>query len=97
MAREKRSTTTIETTAEAISMAGRVVTLKCDRKSASRVALPATCWAIMAAAASIAATAGFLTRGAWAAAAIVRLGEAGINRRAEFYLFRRAPCAVRTP
>ena len=75
MAREKSSTTTIETTAEVISMAGRVVTLKCDRKSASRVALPATCWAIMAAAASIAATAGpreldliavttgFLTRG----------------------------------
>src|SRR5206468_229703 len=43
--------------ADAMTMRGSVVTGKVDRNRASRVALPATCWAIMAAAAAAVANA----------------------------------------
>ena len=56
-AAEKPSTASAETRAEAIIMSGSEETRKVERKSASRVALPATCCAISAPAASVAAAA----------------------------------------
>jgi hypothetical protein len=55
MAAEKPSTASEEATAEAIIIHGSEETRKVDRKSASRVALPTTCWAMRAPAASMAA------------------------------------------
>ena len=55
-AAEKPSTASPETTAAAIITRGRDETWNVDRKSASRVARPATCWAMSAPAASMAGT-----------------------------------------
>jgi hypothetical protein len=55
--RESQRTTTTEATAETPIIAGRVFTLKLDRKRASRVALPATCCATIAADATTATVA----------------------------------------
>ncbi len=48
-------TTPIDTSAETTIMVGSEAISNCDRKSASRAALPPTCWAIMAPATRVAA------------------------------------------
>src|SRR5258708_15996094 len=55
-AAEKASTASAESTAAAIITRGREETWNVERKSASRVARPATCWAMSAPAATMAAT-----------------------------------------
>ena len=55
MAVENPSTARDEATAEPIIISGSEETWKAERKSASRVALPTTCWAMSVPAASMAA------------------------------------------
>src|SRR4051812_9266283 len=51
--REKTSPAIIESTDETMIIAGRLLTLKCDRNIASRAALPATCCIRIATAARV--------------------------------------------